>query len=1691
MKRTIANYQIDQEKKAKAAKEEAHSELWRSLGHYDKKKLIEQEKIGEGSFGCVYRANYDKKRVVVKILQGTKETEENHGGMKTTGPQNNEESKRMLRDDLEYEATMLLKAETNGVLKLIALDIDNEVPRMITEYMCNKTLEYEYKLAEAGDKESIFHPNNEHNLIERANNVTNPVLLQMVRIARDVAAAISRIHDKGIIHLDIAARNILLDFKKRPKLADFGCAAMENDMVEIHDLHKATDDDIDIRAMKKIDETFDRKYRMYTHRRPWRWMPHWVAVARPLIDRKVDVYSFGCVMFEMAAKTVPHCTVNDADVAQFKKVKAFNPSIPSNLDGRYAKIMSNCWEDYDKSPAMSSIAKELVDLHSSIATASLSKDIQENSGYWEFQYVKPKEDTIHNKANYQSLYASFKPPDNIPPVSHEPNITAESGVDNTVPLISERINLSFDKVDLSDAPPQIAEYENIGYEKSKLSSALYCAYRLRDHRSIALYMLCIRIEDNIEQIEMINQCFVYLGQLAEDQHGSTNEDEALDWLCWATFAVVNEVLNLSMNVAKSVRILLISNALSSLGSLLSNRTLSEVDIGGGNSVEGILNLENNICNLVSFALDNHKQEKTIVDTVAQTINSFTGLSQLMINKLHQKGIVAGLLGALQVHEDNVDVSWKLVRALSWFPIQQLLNPYAVINDIKAPASKPSVGKSSPTKSSIVGGNKSPTTKPSKQSVRIQEVLHDSVFDKLFGIVISCSQKLSVEEGPEVDEDYMVLVLKLLETCLNCLFRMCESGVNDIDTINRLLHTVTLDSITTLVNVIRGHSDNFTIQEGAIGLLAHIVNTGFVLTIEDNVKSPVHLTPIASGEARISKLLELDPKLHLLLIAMEKFKVNNHIATGIKSSSSEDIKENNNFGANPYHTRSSSRTSRTSVTLSRMRFTTTTSIVDENVNLQNATFELDENGEPITAAALQRSVAIILGIACKRFGKQMQDNLLQTKFNENILSAFNIFSTDVALIQFGCHALYWTSRRHTKHQHMLGKLFIFRHLMSVLQKHRTMWRVVEAVVSALLGLMDPADDVSVLSKSVIDNIYWHMKISPEKGFSTMEEQQTFNQECSKELKQQKETFIGYSIAQQLTAPAIISLHNDKLMIFNFLHLFALLVAYLQTQEDCQDLTSQFLRLICCIGFWLPEYAKKWVDDDIIFVNLSVLGPELLKMFLEKKIIQAITEVMKPDNPSGAKSKSLGEKADPFNKEEFNKDLNAIDKFSKALSLSEYLFRALEVSRNVIEYPNVLASGLAVITSMFRFTLSDADLVIGNEIRDYRNRKSDATKFRDQIRSRGIVNFCLEACVRQIDHPILIRHSLWIFTMLISEATDVLNDKRRQDQIDSKAIASDLSIHYVPEWAITVAEKYSRHYSLQILSFHLLCWMEIHGFLKTTFISSLESLRKSAQRNLDAPIGSYKALDEEGYDAYLLGQSNKFFGDLHDVSRKMLRHIDHFFPRSVGLDDSFKSSHINEKSAQEIKSEDPTTLEFNEDEARDKLMIDTMGVSPQFASQVPKDVEKWSHAHTFIWFRDIFREDDEEQQEYREKFRKGSIKGSDLLLMTEGDLISQIGIQLANLKSRFSEKFKLLKVYQKKQLADGVYFDLERQYATAIRGKSSYDFPLSMSEWKPVDVLALLKVPDHAVQLDKFLRPLALTGIDGTTLLKIAKESTKVR
>jgi len=101
-------------------------------------------------------------------------------------------------------------------------------------------------------------------------------LNKLIPIALEIARGMEYIHSQGIIHRDLKPENILIDDKSHMKIADFGIACEE------------------VYCDPFADDPGT-----------YRWMAP-EMIKHKSYGRKVDVYSFGLMLWEMVSGSIPY-----------------------------------------------------------------------------------------------------------------------------------------------------------------------------------------------------------------------------------------------------------------------------------------------------------------------------------------------------------------------------------------------------------------------------------------------------------------------------------------------------------------------------------------------------------------------------------------------------------------------------------------------------------------------------------------------------------------------------------------------------------------------------------------------------------------------------------------------------------------------------------------------------------------------------------------------------------------------------------------------------------------------------------------------------------------------------------------------------------------------------------------------------------------------------------------------------------------------------------------------------------------------------------------------------------------------------------------------------------------------------------------------------------------------------------------
>jgi Protein kinase domain/Leucine Rich repeat len=154
---------------------------------------------------------------------------------------------------------------------------------------------------------------------------------------RQTLDAIMYCHERGIIHRDIKAKNILVDTQGHVKLADFGSSKVVED------------------PTKLIAPSMTFNYTPL-------WTAPEVLSASGSYNSKVDVWSLGCVVLEMLTARAPwaeHNFANPFRALLHISSDGAQPSIPSNLSPAGTKFLHRCFErDVELRPSAAELAND-------------------------------------------------------------------------------------------------------------------------------------------------------------------------------------------------------------------------------------------------------------------------------------------------------------------------------------------------------------------------------------------------------------------------------------------------------------------------------------------------------------------------------------------------------------------------------------------------------------------------------------------------------------------------------------------------------------------------------------------------------------------------------------------------------------------------------------------------------------------------------------------------------------------------------------------------------------------------------------------------------------------------------------------------------------------------------------------------------------------------------------------------------------------------------------------------------------------------------------------------------------------------------------------------------------------------------------------------------------------------------------
>jgi predicted Ser/Thr protein kinase len=213
-------------------------------------------------------------------------------------------------DEFVQEASLMMKVTPHpNVVQLLAISIDGPEPVIVLEY-CDE-----------GALDILLFDTNEKILQEK-----------QIALATGIARGMLHLHKHNLIHRDLAARNILLK-QGEPKVSDFGMS-----------------------RLLQVDATAGKTYGNIG---PVRWMAP-ESLKNGIYSIKSDVWSFGVVLSEIAARSEPHIDQNPLDVGQLIRDRGLTPKLPNDCHPLLRDIMQKCFQvDPEDRPNFDEICEEL------------------------------------------------------------------------------------------------------------------------------------------------------------------------------------------------------------------------------------------------------------------------------------------------------------------------------------------------------------------------------------------------------------------------------------------------------------------------------------------------------------------------------------------------------------------------------------------------------------------------------------------------------------------------------------------------------------------------------------------------------------------------------------------------------------------------------------------------------------------------------------------------------------------------------------------------------------------------------------------------------------------------------------------------------------------------------------------------------------------------------------------------------------------------------------------------------------------------------------------------------------------------------------------------------------------------------------------------------------------------------------
>lgn len=300
LERVSAASRVDPQKLAAAM---ARTTTFRELSEDD---LEFGRVVGTGAYGSVYIGRWQRSVVAIKVLNVGDVTAET-------------------LDDWRSEATLMAKVSHHpNIVKFIGAVVTPERLCLVLEYCPEGSLLSVLK------KRSL-------------------TLLQRVSILRDAAAGLGFLHSQGVVHRDVASRNVLIGEHFKAYLSDFGYSRL-------------------------FDGAGDEQTTK-SNVGPVRWMAP-ESLRKRVYSTATDAYSFGMLIFEVLHDgEVPFSSISNLiELSHHILHEGLRPAMRPDASPELASVAQRLWSsDPGARPEMDAVYHELEDMFNRLAEKSMDE----------------------------------------------------------------------------------------------------------------------------------------------------------------------------------------------------------------------------------------------------------------------------------------------------------------------------------------------------------------------------------------------------------------------------------------------------------------------------------------------------------------------------------------------------------------------------------------------------------------------------------------------------------------------------------------------------------------------------------------------------------------------------------------------------------------------------------------------------------------------------------------------------------------------------------------------------------------------------------------------------------------------------------------------------------------------------------------------------------------------------------------------------------------------------------------------------------------------------------------------------------------------------------------------------------------------------------------------------------------------